>query len=58
MQPSGIAMIAGDTADISRRTFHRISNMGAENIVFIEVQSGDYFGEDDLECIEDDYGRV
>lgn len=51
-------MIAGDTADISRRTFHRISNMGAENIVFIEVQSGDYFGEDDLECIEDDYGRV
>jgi mannose-6-phosphate isomerase len=26
--------------------------------VFIEVQHGDYFGEDDIERLEDDYGRV
>jgi mannose-6-phosphate isomerase-like protein (cupin superfamily) len=26
--------------------------------VFIEVQTGDYFGEDDIERSEDDYGRV
>jgi mannose-6-phosphate isomerase-like protein (cupin superfamily) len=25
---------------------------------FIEVQSGDYFGEDDIERLEDDFGRV
>jgi hypothetical protein len=24
----------------------------------IEVQTGDYFGEDDIERAEDDYGRV
>ena len=27
-------------------------------MVFIEVQTGDYFGEDDIERFEDDYGRV
>jgi mannose-6-phosphate isomerase len=28
------------------------------NTVFIEVQTGDYFGEDDIERSEDDYGRL
>ncbi len=53
-----IAIAAGDTADIPRQTLHRLTNTGSENIVFIEVQSGDYFGEDDIERIEDDYGRA
>jgi len=53
-----IAMAAGDSVDILRGTAHRITNTGSENIVFIEVQSGEYFGEDDIERIEDDYGRV
>ena len=33
-------------------------NPGDENTVFIEVQTGEYFGEDDIERVEDDYGRV
>jgi len=53
-----IAMAAGDIADIPRGALHRIANTGSEDIVFIEVQSGDYFGEDDIERIEDDYGRA
>jgi mannose-6-phosphate isomerase len=27
-------------------------------MAFIEIQTGDYFGEDDIERLEDDYGRA
>jgi mannose-6-phosphate isomerase-like protein (cupin superfamily) len=37
---------------------HRIRNTGAENIEFIEVQLGTYFGEDDIVRYTDDYGRA
>lgn len=36
---------------------HRIENIGNENLIFIEVQCGSYFGEDDIVRISDDYGR-
>lgn len=36
---------------------HRAASIGEEPLVFIEVQRGDYFGEDDIERFEDDYGR-
>ena len=38
-------------------TKHRIENYGEENLEIIEVQSGDYFGEDDIVRYNDDYGR-
>jgi mannose-1-phosphate guanylyltransferase/mannose-6-phosphate isomerase len=37
---------------------HRIDNPGDETVRIIEVQSGDYLGEDDIVRIEDIYGRV
>jgi len=37
---------------------HRIENKGQEKVVFIEVQTGTYFGEDDIVRIEDDYNRA
>lgn len=37
---------------------HRISNPGESDLVFIEVQTGDYLGEDDIVRFEDKYGRV
>jgi mannose-6-phosphate isomerase-like protein (cupin superfamily) len=38
---------------------HRISNPSTnENLHFIEIQTGDYFGEDDITRYEDDFGRV
>ena len=49
---------AGDSVDIPKRVLHRIENTGREDLVFIEVQRGDYFGEDDIERIEDDFGRI
>jgi mannose-6-phosphate isomerase len=48
---------AGQTIDIGIGDLHRIENTGSDDLVFIEVQSGSYFGEDDIERIEDDYGR-
>jgi len=47
----------GDCINIPRESFHRIKNIGETELVFIEVQRGEYFGEDDIIRIEDDYGR-
>ncbi len=47
----------GATVDVARRMAHRIANDGADDLVFVEVQHGEYFGEDDIERIEDDFGR-
>ena len=47
----------GDTVDFGIGVLHRISNTGKEIIIFVEVQTGTYFGEDDIERIEDDFGR-
>lgn len=48
----------GDAVDVGRGVAHRIENRGDDPLVFIEVQHGDYFGEDDIERIEDDFGRA
>jgi mannose-6-phosphate isomerase len=47
----------GDAIDIPKGAAHRIGNPGDDQLVFVEVQVGDYFGEDDIERLEDDYGR-
>ena len=47
----------GHAIDIPRGSAHRVANRTTEPLVFIEVQVGDYFGEDDIERLEDDYGR-
>ncbi|ASK18002.1 mannose-1-phosphate guanylyltransferase/mannose-6-phosphate isomerase [Halomonas sp. N3-2A] len=36
---------------------HRLENPGIMQLVMIEVQSGDYLGEDDIVRFEDNYGR-
>lgn len=48
----------GRSVDIERGSSHRIENTGKDNLVFIEVQTGDYFGEDDIRRLEDDFGRI
>ena len=47
----------GQVAQIPLGAKHRIQNQGTEDLVFIEVQMGSYFGEDDIVRIEDDYDR-
>ncbi len=48
---------AGEAVDIPQGTAHRIENPGAEKMIFVEVQRGTYFGEDDIVRLQDDYGR-
>jgi mannose-6-phosphate isomerase len=36
---------------------HRIENIGEEDLIFVEVQTGQSFDENDIVRVEDDYGR-
>ena len=47
----------GDIVFIPKKAPHRIQNIGNKTLEFIEVQTGTYFGEDDIVRIEDDYKR-
>ena len=48
----------GETILIPQGMKHRIHNDTDIKLVFIEVQTGTYFGEDDIVRIEDDYNRI
>lgn len=48
----------GESVDIPQGAAHRVGNPGTEDMAFIEVQTGNYFGEDDIERLEDDFGRT
>tara|TARA_B100001093_G_C26356193_1_gene812437 strand:- start:58 stop:408 length:351 start_codon:yes stop_codon:yes gene_type:complete len=50
--------LKGDTVLIPLGAKHRIENKGTEKLIFIEVQTGSYFGEDDIVRVEDDYNRI
>lgn len=47
----------GESIFIPQGAKHRIENRSSDLLVFIEVQTGTYFGEDDIIRIEDDYTR-
>ena len=49
---------AGDHILIPVGAVHRIHNPGDEPAELVEVQLGDYLGEDDIERFEDVYGRA
>ena len=53
-----IRLLPGGSIDIPLGTLHRVESVGKENLVVIEVQMGEYVGEDDIERFDDDYGRV
>ena len=49
---------ANQSTYIPIETQHRLENPGADPLVLIEVQCGDYLGEDDIVRFDDKYGRV
>ena len=53
-----IILQQGQSVDIPRSTLHRVQNTGKTELVIVEVQTGDYFDENDIERFEDDYGRA
>ena len=52
-----VEVTAGSAVDVPRGAAHRITNAGTTDLVFVEVQHGDSFAEEDIERLEDDYGR-
>ena len=65
---SGVAQVTNGDLDLrldtNESTFiksgspHRLSNAGEADLIMIEVQSGEYVGEDDIVRLTDIYGRV
>ncbi len=61
----GLATIGSKEVPVKKGSFleipigeiHRLKNTGKTPLVFIEIQFGDYLGEDDIVRLEDDFGR-
>ena len=51
-------LASGEYIDIPLEAYHRVENTGTEDLVIIEVQMGEYVGEDDILRVEDDFGRA
>ena len=50
-------VVEKEVVNIPAETKHRVQNKGKEDLIFIETQTGTYFGEDDIIRLDDDYGR-
>jgi mannose-6-phosphate isomerase-like protein (cupin superfamily) len=48
----------GDIVLIQKESKHQITNIGDGELIFVEVQLGEYFGEDDIVRLDDKYDRV
>ena len=48
----------GGMLEVPLGAAHRLTNPGTEDLVVVEVQFGDYLGEDDIVRLSDDYGRT
>lgn len=53
-----ITVATGEAIDIPVGSAHRVENPGETDLIFIEVQRGNYLGEDDIVRLEDDFGRT
>ena len=50
--------LPGEYRYIPLKEKHRLTNIGTDELVLIEVQCGGYLGEDDIVRLADTYGRV
>ena len=48
----------GESTFVPKTTLHRLGNPGKVPLEIIEVQNGEYVGEDDIERVDDAYGRA
>jgi mannose-6-phosphate isomerase-like protein (cupin superfamily) len=51
-------LAVGGHIDIAMGQVHRLANLTTEPVEIVEVQFGDYLGEDDIVRLSDDYGRA
>ena len=52
------SLLSGDSIIIKQNEEHRLENLSSEALEIIEIQTGTYFGEDDIIRIKDSYGRT
>jgi len=57
LDDASIEMTVNESIFIPRKSKHRITNATDEIVEFIEIQIGEYLGEDDIVRLEDDFGR-
>jgi len=48
---------AGMVVFVPKESKHAVRNVGTDELMFVEVQMGEYFGEDDIVRLDDKYGR-
>ena len=53
-----VRLAEGGMIEIPLGAAHRLANPGVGELIVIEVQLGDYLGEDDIKRLSDDYGRT
>ena len=53
-----VVLGVGETVDIPIGAAHRVENPRDEALVFIEIQRGQYLGEDDIVRLQDDFNRA
>jgi mannose-6-phosphate isomerase len=53
-----LVLTRGQSIDIPLGAKHRLENLGTDQVEIIEVQFGDYLGEDDIMRYDDIYSRV
>ena len=58
LEDSEIKLKPGDNIFIPKGSLHRLENTHSHNLLIVEIQIGKIISEDDIERIEDDYGRV
>ena len=51
-------LLPGQSLHVPRGAIHRLANRGSEPLILIEVQTGDYLGEDDIVRLEDIYNQT
>lgn len=57
LEGKDISLEAGGMFQVPLGAAHRLTNPGEADLVIIELQLGDYLGEDDIKRLSDDYGR-
>ena len=53
-----LVLEANQSTYIEKEAVHRLTNIGDGELELIEVQCGDYLGEDDIIRLQDNYGRL
>ncbi len=53
-----VKMTADQYIYIPQGSIHRLQNLGHEDLILVEVQLGNYLGEDDIKRYQDDYNRI